>query len=345
MKDKAMKIHAKAPNRIDLSGGTLDIYPLYVFLDGGYTLNAAIDLYSEVTLTPREDQRFVFHSQDLDLNLELSREELRAGVPQGDFFQLLVEIVRFYEPATGLTISTCNQAPKGSGLGASSALLIALSGALNQYNRTYMDGESLIQFGADLEARSLGIPTGKQDYYAALYGGLSAIHFSIQGIEHQTLDLDGSFIEKLNQSLLVSFTGQSHFSGTNNWSMLKSYVENQGNTREHLHAIRQTSEHMLSALFAEDLEHLIELINEEWHNRKALAEGVSTPQIENMMAAAREQGAWASKICGAGGGGCMLTLCPAELKTKVAQALTDTGAQVMHQKIAPLGLQVNVLSE
>jgi len=338
-----MKIHAKAPNRIDLSGGTLDIYPLYVFVDGGYTLNAAIDLYSEVTLTPRSDERFVFVSEDLDLHLELSRAELQAGVPQGDIFQLLVEIVRFYEPATGLEIRTRNQAPKGSGLGASSSLLIALSGALNQYNRTYMDGESLIRFGADLEARSLGIPTGKQDYYAALYGGLSAIHFGIEGVEHQNLDLDGSFIEKLNQSLLVSFTGQSHFSGTNNWGMLKAYVENQGQTREHLHAIRQTSEKMLDALMSEDLEQLVHLINEEWHNRKSLAEGVSTPQIDAMMAAAQAAGAWASKICGAGGGGCMLTLCPAGLKEQVAKALESQGAQVMHHSIASQGLQVSVL--
>lgn len=340
-----MKIHAKAPNRIDLSGGTLDIYPLYVFLDGGYTLNAAIDLYSEVILTPRDDDRFVFHSEDLFLNLDLSREELQAGVPQGDIFQLLVEIVRFYEPATGLHISTRNQAPKGSGLGASSALLIALSGALNQYNRTYMDGESLIRYGADLEARSLGIPTGKQDYYAALYGGLSAIHFGVEGVEHQNLDLDGSFVEQLNGSLLVSFTGQSHFSGTNNWNMLKAYVEDQGKTREHLAAIRETSEKMLDALLAEDLGGLVSLINEEWHNRKSLAEGVSTPQIDAMMAAARAKGAWASKICGAGGGGCMLTLCPPEAKALVAEALESQGAQVMHQKVATQGLQVSVISE
>ncbi|PIQ28255.1 hypothetical protein COW36_04530 [bacterium (Candidatus Blackallbacteria) CG17_big_fil_post_rev_8_21_14_2_50_48_46] len=340
-----MKIHAKAPNRIDLSGGTLDIYPLYVFLDGGYTLNAAIDLYSEVTLTPIPEDHFYFYSEDLDLKRDLSREELQAGLPQGDFFQLLVEIVRFYEPATGLKISTHNQAPKGSGLGASSALLIALSGALNQYNRSYMDGETLIHYGADLEARSLGIPTGKQDYYAALYGGINAIHFGLNGITHENLELTPSFIEKLNQSLVISFTGQSHFSGTNNWNMLKAFIEDQGKTREHLHAIRQTSERMLDALESADMEHLVQLLDEEWKNRKALAEGVSTPQIDAMILAAKEQGAWASKICGAGGGGCMLTLCPAELKPAVEKALQENGATIMKQQIAPLGLQVNVISD
>jgi D-glycero-alpha-D-manno-heptose-7-phosphate kinase len=338
-----MKIHAKAPNRIDLSGGTLDIYPLYVFLDGGYTVNAAIDLYSEVTLTPRADDRFCFHSQDLDLHLELSREQLQQGITQGEFFQLLVEIVRFYEPATGLDISTCNQAPKGSGLGASSALLIALSGALNQYNRSYFDGETLIQYGADLEARSLGIPTGKQDYYAALYGGFSAIHFGLDGVSHQSLALDPHLLAQFNQSLVISFTGQSHFSGTNNWSMLKAYIENQGQTRAHLQAIRQTSEEMLTAIQAADFEQLIRLIQVEWHNRKSLAEGVSTPEIETMVAAAKAQGAWVSKICGAGGGGCMLTLCPALVRAEVETALTGAGATILRHQIAPLGLRVSVM--
>lgn len=340
-----MKIHAKAPNRIDLSGGTLDIYPLYIFLDGGTTLNAAIDVYSEVVLTPRTDEQFHFNSKDLELKRVFSREQLQAGLPPGDFFQLLVEIVRFYEPATGLNISTRNQAPKGSGLGASSALLIALSGALNQFNRTYLDGESLIQFGADLEARSLGIPTGKQDYYAALYGGFSAIHFGLESIHHQSLLLSSQFQARFNQSLVVSFTGQSHFSGTNNWNMLKAYIEDQGQAREHLLAIRKTSEKMLHALQAEDFEAMVQLIQEEWNNRKSLAEGVSTPQIDAMIAAAQAQGAWASKICGAGGGGCMLTLCPAAVKAEVEQALEATGATIMRQQVTSLGLQVNVLED
>lgn len=340
-----MKIYAKAPNRIDLSGGTLDIYPLYIFLDGGITLNAAIDVYSEVSLTPRTDDQFHFKSEDLGLTRVLNREQLRVGLPPGDFFQLLAEIVRFYEPTTGLNISTHNHAPQGSGLGASSALLIALSGALNQYNRTYLDGETLIQRGADLEARALGIPTGKQDYYAALYGGFNAIHFKLDGIHHQSLALTPHFQERFNQSLIISFTGQSHFSGTNNWNMLKAYIENQGTTRAHLQAVRTTSEKMLSALLEENFESLAQLIHEEWENRKALAEGVTTAQIDAMIAAAQDQGAWASKICGAGGGGCLLTLCPAARKPQVEQALEATGAKIMRQQVTSLGLQVNVLED
>lgn len=338
-----MKIASQAPNRIDLAGGTLDIYPLYVFLEGGYTLNAAIDLYSRVELETRDDDRFSFRSVDMDAALELSREDLFAGTGDDSLFRLLIEVVRFYAPDRGLHVTTHNQAPKGSGLGASSALLIALSGALNQLNSRYADGETLIRQGADLEAWSLGIPTGKQDYYAALYGGLQAIHFGKAGIRREPLALSPTFVQRLNAGLVLSFTGQSHFSGTNNWNMMKRYIDDSGDSREALRRIGQTSARLREALLAEDLEAVFELIKEEWHNRKSLAEGVSTDQIESMIAAAAAAGARASKICGAGGGGCLLTFCPPAQREAVQQALSETGAEILPQQIVFQGLQVTHL--
>lgn len=335
-----MKITAQTPNRIDLAGGTLDIYPLYVFLEGGYTLNAAIDLYSRVELEVRRDDIFSFRSIDMDAHFEISRDDLLLGAGDQSLFRLLIEIVRFYLPQTGLNITSHNQAPKGSGLGASSALLIALSGALNQLNGTYADGDALIRQGADLEAWSLEIPTGKQDYYAALYGGLQAIYFGKAGIQREPLKLSQSFLETLNSNLVLSFTGQSHFSGTNNWNMVKRYIDNSGDTRQALQQIGQTSKLLRHALLNEDLDQVYRLLNQEWQNRKALADGVSNTQIENMITAANQAGALANKICGAGGGGCLLTFCPADKREAVESALSQTGAEIMRHHIVPQGLQV-----
>lgn len=335
-----MKITTQAPNRIDLAGGTLDIYPLYIFLEGGITLNAAIDLYSTVTLETRDDDQFVFESVDLQETLQISRSDLLARKADASTFRLLIEIVRFYLPDTGLLVRSHNQAPKGSGLGASSALLIALSGALNQLRHTHLDGESLIRHGADLEAWSLGIPTGKQDYYAALYGGVNALHFNSQGVRREALKLSSDFLTALNAGLVLSFTGQSHFSGTNNWNMMKRYIDNSGDTRQALGRIRETADQLYQALSQEDLQQVYALIQQEWENRKALAEGVSNAQIERMIAAAQEAGARASKICGAGGGGCLLTLCPPEHKAAVSEALRGTGAEIMPQQIVMDGLRV-----
>jgi D-glycero-alpha-D-manno-heptose-7-phosphate kinase len=336
-----MIIRAKAPNRIDLSGGTLDIYPLYVFMDGGCTVNAAIDLYSEVELETREQPGIEIHSRDLDLTLSLSPEELAHGNYDDSVFGLLVQILRFYRPQVGLRVSTRNHAPKGSGLGASSALLIALSGALNQLNKTYYDGETLIRFGADLEARSLGVPTGKQDYYGAMYGGISAIHFETAGIRREELGLSQTFLDTLNRSLIISFTGDSHFSGTNNWNMMKGYIDNIGHTRDHLKQIKTTAYAMREALRDGDFDQVMALINEEWNNRKQLAEGVSTPQIDRMIAGAAAQGALASKICGAGGGGCMITFCEPQHRSAVIQAIEAEGARILPNRIVPHGLTLH----
>lgn len=338
-----MKITARTPNRIDLAGGTLDIYPLYVFLEGGYTLNAAIDLYSQVDLSPREDDQFYFESVDFGTELLVSREDLLSGRADTSDFRLLVQGVKAYLPAQGLNIRSFNQAPKGSGLGASSALLIALSGALNQWNAVYPEGNTLIQRAADLEAWVLGIPTGKQDYYAALYGGLQAIHFDQSGIQREFIHLPPETLSRLNEGLVLSFTGESHFSGTNNWNMMKRYIDDSGDTRRSLNAIRDTSAALYRALQQADLEQVYSLLNQEWQNRKSLADGVSTPQIESMISAAKGAGALANKICGAGGGGCLLTLCEPGQREQVEAALQDTGAQIMRHQITPQGLQVNVL--
>lgn len=335
-----IRIHTRTPNRIDLAGGTLDIYPLYLFLSGGYTLNAAIDLYSEIQLETREDDQFVFRSEDLNTDLSLSRDALMQGQGDDSALRLLMEGVRFYRPATGLNITSRNQAPKGSGLGASSALLIALSGALNQLNRQYLPGEQLIQHAADLEAWALDIPTGKQDYYAAMYGGVQALHFSNRGVQRENLQLSEAFFQQLNAGLVLSFTGQSHFSGTNNWNMMKRYIDNSDNTRTALQGIRKTAVDVRRALQNEDLEALSAALNQEWRNRKNLAEGVSTPQIESMIKAVNAAGAWASKICGAGGGGCLLTFCPPAQRSAVEAALQETGAAVMQHSIVRHGLQI-----
>lgn len=337
-----MKISARTPNRIDLAGGTLDIYPLYLFLEGGYTLNAAIDLYSQVDLSPRDDDQFHFESVDFGTELLVSRDDLLAGHADDSDFRLLVQGVKAYLPSQGLNIRSFNQAPKGSGLGASSALLIALSGALNQWNATYADGNTLLQRAADLEAWVLGIPTGKQDYYAALYGGLQAIHFDQAGVRREHIAIPQKTLTQINAGLVLSFTGESHFSGTNNWNMMKRFIDDSGQTRKSLMAIRETSQALYHALCAGDLEQIYALLNQEWKNRQSLAEGVTTPQIEAMIAAANAAGARANKICGAGGGGCLLTLCEPGQREAIEAALVSTGAQIMHHQITSQGLQVNV---
>jgi D-glycero-alpha-D-manno-heptose-7-phosphate kinase len=332
-----MYVEAIAPNRIDLAGGTLDIYPLYLFEEGSVTVNIGTDVSSRVRLTPRSDA--AVHIRSVDTGLEQSARNMEELDPRGPL-DLVARLLRFYAPSAGVDVETENRAPRGSGLGASSALLIALSGALNELNGTGYDGETLIRYGADLEAQNIEIPTGKQDYYAAYYGGVNAIHWGIRSNEVRKLVVTEEVITTLERRLILSFTGLSHFSGATNWDMLRNYIENRGSTRASMQAIKETAHDMAAALLAGDFDGFARVLDREWQNRRSLADGVSNPEIDGMMDAARAAGAMASKLCGAGGGGCMITFAEEGAREQVQDALVSRGARLLPYRISRGGLQV-----
>jgi D-glycero-alpha-D-manno-heptose-7-phosphate kinase len=332
-----MIVEASAPCRIDLAGGTLDIYPLYLFEEGGITVNMAVDLTSEVRLATRADGRICIRSLDTETELTAaSIDELPLGGP----LDLIARLLRFYRPPAGLDVETRNRAPKGSGLGASSSLLIALSGALNALHGSPHPPERLIDCGANLEAQNIRIPTGKQDYYPPLHGGVNAIWFEVAGNRVEPLLVDERARDALERRLILTFTGISHFSGATNWDMMRNYIDGAGSTRERLAAIKRTALAMRECLLNADLERFGAVLDEEWRNRRDLAEGVATPETERMMAAAREAGAIASKLCGAGGGGCMITWAPEGGEAAVAAALESAGARRLPYRISRQGLTV-----
>jgi D-glycero-alpha-D-manno-heptose-7-phosphate kinase len=332
-----MTVEAMAPCRIDLAGGTLDIWPLYLFLDGGLTVNIGIDLYSRVRIESREDPRIHLRSLDTGLELEAaSVDELPLGGP----LDLVARAVKFYRPAGGITLETENAAPKGSGLGASSSLLICLSGSLCAFNDRDHDPERLVDCAANLEAQNIRIPTGKQDYYPPLHGGVNAIWFEVGGNRVETLLVDEAAISLLERRLILSFTGISHFSGATNWDMTRNYIEGSGETRTHLAQIKATAVEMRECLLTSDFERFARVLDHEWQNRRQLAEGVATPETDRMMAAARRAGAQASKLCGAGGGGCMITFVPDGARETVIAALEAEGARPLPYHIARRGLRV-----
>jgi D-glycero-alpha-D-manno-heptose-7-phosphate kinase len=337
MKGEVMIVEATAPTRIDLAGGTLDIYPLYLFEEGGITVNIGIDVVSRVRVSTRADGAVSIRSVDTGLEERApSLDALAFGGP----LDLCVRILRFYRPATGVDVELENRAPRGSGLGASSSLLIALSGALNALTGSRYNPETIINFGADLEAQNIRIPTGKQDYYAAMHGGVNAIWFNVEGNRVEPLLVDEAAVHTLEERLVLSFTGISHFSGATNWDMLRNYIEGRGDTRAKMAGIKQTALAMRDALQAGDFDAFARVLDQEWQNRRGLAEGVSTPEIDRMMAAAHRAGALASKICGAGGGGCMISFAREGRRDDVIAALEAHGARHIPYRISRTGLEV-----
>lgn len=332
-----MYVEAIAPARIDLAGGTLDIYPLYLFEETGITVNIGIDVSSRARITAREDEEIHLHSVDTDARLVVPNV---AALPVEGPLDLVARVVRFYAPKGGVNVETENRAPKGSGLGASSSLLVALSAALNEFNASGLDGETLIRYAADVEAQNIRIPTGKQDYYAAYYGGVNAIHWGIRENKVRKLLVSEETIQTLESRLIVSFTGISHFSGATNWDMLRNYIENTGNTRLAMREINETAHEMAEVLMAADFDGFARVLDREWRHRRSLADGVSTPEIDAMMADAVQAGALVSKLCGAGGGGCMITFCQPGTQDAVRAALTSRGATILPFRISRDGIQI-----
>ncbi|HEY2932988.1 MAG TPA: hypothetical protein VGK99_14690 [Acidobacteriota bacterium] len=334
-----MIIYADAGTRIDLAGGTLDIFPLYLFEDYGITINAAVDLNSRVRVATRRDRRIILIAEDL--NLVEEAPTLEALQPAG-VMDLVARIIKFYAPRQGIEVTTRSNVPKGSGLGASSSLLISLSAALVRLMRKNVTPEKIIDYGANIEAQSIRIPTGKQDYYPPMYGGFNALWFRTEGIRREKLRLSRRFRNQFYDRLILSFTGESRFSGTSNWNMTKKYIDNSGNTVEKMKRIKETALEMREALMQEKLEEFGKLLEREWANRKLLAEGVTNSRIDALMEAARQTGAVSSKICGAGGGGCMISFVRPGKREAVAGALTKAGATILDYHFRESGVRVRV---
>lgn len=332
-----MLIESSAPARIDLAGGTLDLWPLHLFFDNPPTLNAAIDLYARVTLKTRRDRAFTVESKDLGQKARFASIE---NLPERHPLELILRLVRFYRPKTGLDIVTECQAPAGSGIGGSSALNVALNGALNRLTGSRYPRERLVEIAKNIETQVIRVPAGIQDYYSALNGGAQAIDPACDGVNTRALPLD---LVHLTRHFVLCFTGRPRASGINNWQVFQDVVNARKKTHRELAAIGEVSRAMEMELAAGRLDRFPGLFDAEWQARKRLAPGIATPEMEKLIKTARKAGALAAKVCGAGGGGCVAFFTLPETKTTVMQALESAGGRVLPFRFVKRGLVVKTL--
>jgi D-glycero-alpha-D-manno-heptose-7-phosphate kinase len=326
-------IDASAPTRIDLAGGTLDIWPLYLYHEGAQTLNAAISLRARCTLRPRTDRRIVIVSDDTGCRVEAEHwSELRDN-PE---LRLLGRVLHYFQ-AEGLELRTRCESPMGAGIAGSSALNIAVCGALSAWLHRPLTDEALLQIAMNVEAQAIDVPTGVQDYRPALYGGVSAVELGVDGIRRVGLLVPA---EALEQRLVLAYTGATRKSGINNWEVMKSHIDGDRAVQNRFARIRDIAATMRVALEAGDWPEVGRQIGEEWENRKGLAPGVTTPEIDAMLVSARAAGADAGKICGAGGGGCLVCIGEPDARPAIRRALASSGARVLDFRVETRGLVV-----
>jgi D-glycero-alpha-D-manno-heptose-7-phosphate kinase len=328
-----VRIVSSAPTRIDLAGGTIDIWPLYLFHDGALTLNAAISLRAHAEIESRDDGRVELRS--IDTNRTASAEGAAALDADGDL-SLLALLCRHYQ-LENATLTTRGQSPAGAGIAGSSALAIALSGALTRWNNSSLDPEELLLTAMNVECRAIRVPAGVQDFRPALYGGIAAIELRPEAIKRVAIDVDPRELEK---RIVLVYTGAPRHSGTNNWEITKRHIDGDRHVFDCFERIRDTAVAMRIALQRGDWDEVGRQIAIEWENRKRLAPGVTTSTIDDLVARARAAGATAAKVCGAGGGGCMFCYGPPSARSAIADALVAGGARLLDYHIETEGLKI-----
>jgi D-glycero-alpha-D-manno-heptose-7-phosphate kinase len=326
-------IVSSAPTRIDLAGGTLDIWPLYLFHDGASTLNAAISLRAHATIEPRTDGRIELRSVEADRRVSAGAWTELTGSSD---LVLLARLARHWQLANA-TLTTRGESPTGAGIAGSSALTVAACGALARWAGGCLDPEMLLRVAMNVECQAIGVPTGAQDYPPALHGGIAAIELRADGIRRVALDVDP---HELERRILLAYTGAPRSSGTNNWDITKRHIDGDRHIFDCFERIRDTSVAMRDALALGDWDQVGRQIAKEWDNRKRLAPGVTTPTIDDVINRAMAAGATAAKVCGAGGGGCLFCYGPPEARPAIAAALASGGARVLEYCIEMEGLRV-----
>jgi D-glycero-alpha-D-manno-heptose-7-phosphate kinase len=333
-----MQIASQAPCRVDLAGGTLDIWPLYLYHANAVTVNFAVDRYTRCVLETRSDRRILLSSKVL--GIAESFESLEALEAANKYkLPLPAQVVRFFAPRTGFELRTDSEAPPGAGISGSSALIIAIASALDRLTGAGYKLEKLREISQNIEARIIRVPTGSQDYYPAMYGGVSAIELGVAGIVRQKIPVD---VRDFNERIVLAYTGVPRNSGINNWEVMKAHIDGDRRVHRNFDEIAAIAQAMRGALERSDWSEVGRLLREEWSHRRKNAPGISTPLIDRLVAVTRKAGATGAKACGAGGGGCVFFLAERGSRQRVSEAIEREGATLLPARVAPRGVKVTV---
>jgi len=335
---KGARIIAQAPCRADLAGGTLDLWPLYLFHSGCLTLNIAVNIQTSCRVTPLKGRAIHLRSLDTKKHEQFSSlDDLyrarRFRLP------LAAYLIQFFSPQQGLLIETNSESPAGAGISGSSALMIAATAALARFTGRNLSLEQMRVIAQNVEAQIIRVPTGCQDYYPALYGGVSAVHLDADGIHREAVPVS---TEEIEQRFVLAYTGKPRQSGINNWEVFKAHINGDQRVFRNFEQISEIARAMHTALAHGDWAAVARLLRREWKVRRANAPGISTPLIDKLIAVAGKHGGLAAKVCGAGGGGCVIFMVEKGAASRVATAIGDNGGRVLPFQVARDGLTLSV---
>ncbi|MGE5190254.1 MAG: hypothetical protein ACM3NF_09375 [Gemmatimonadota bacterium] len=320
------RVSATVPNRVDLAGGTLDIYPLYLLVPGSMTVNAAIAIASRVEIVPAPGKARMVSGN----YAERAEADDTHGFPPGGKLGLIAAALRCFPPVRGVTLSIVNEAPIGSGLGASSALLVATMLAMDALLGRRRPWKDTAREAMEIEAAHLRSLTGRQDHVAALRGGIQGIAFAPGRIDAARIPAAGAAGRALAAHGFLAGTGKSHHSSDVNWRMIRGAIEGDRAVLRKFAAIAAAARDAWDAVASAEIGAVGAAVAREWAVRKTLAPGVSTRLVDAALGSRELRGPVAgAKLCGAGGGGMLFGLLRApEDRRKVEEILRRRGFAV-----------------
>ena len=334
MKAVRRYFRARAPLRLSFCGGGTDVSP-YPEEHGGMVLSATINQYAYASLAPRRDSRLTLSSLDYDI---VAKYDHPRRLKLDGSLDLIKAAVRALKVKRGADLWVHSDAPPGSGLGSSSTIVVALIGVLREWLGRAMSSYDVAELAYRVERVDLGLAGGKQDQYAATFGGFNFIEFGGDGAVVNPLRIGRDVLHELEYRLLLCYMGQTRQSAKIIERQTAAYREGRGPVVEALHRLKQETLEMKRALLLGDVDAMGELLHQAWEQKKRLDDSISNSRVDKLYALARKEGAIGGKMPGAGGGGYFLLLTRFDRKHRVAAALERHGGQVVPFQFENRGL-------
>ena len=325
---------ARAPLRISLCGGGTDVSP-YPEEHGGMVLSATINQYAYASLRPRRDSRLTLASLDYDV---VARYDHPRRLKLDGNLDLIKAVVRAFKVRRGADLWVHSDAPPGSGLGSSSTLVVALIGVISKWLGRTLSSYDVAELAYRIERVDIGLAGGRQDQYAAAFGGFNFIEFDADGTVVNPLRIRTDVLNELEYRLLLCYMGQTRQSARIIERQTAAYRAGQSAVVEALHRLKRETLEMKKALLLGKVDALGELLHQAWESKKQLDEGISTSHVDRLYRLARKEGAIGGKMPGAGGGGYFLLLTRFDRKHRVAAVLEKHGGQVVPFQFERRGL-------
>lgn len=336
-----MIYRSKAPLRIGLAGGGTDVSP-YSDLYGGAILNATISLYARATIEPISENRIILEAVDRNEQQEFG---ISNELPIDGTLDLLKGVYNRIKKDypfkdQGFRLSTFVDAPAGSGLGTSSTLVVSIIGAFTEMLRLPLGEYDMAHYAYEIEREYLGLAGGKQDQYAATFGGVNYMEFyGDDKVIVNPLRVNQDHLFELENNLLLYYTATSRESAQIITRQSRNVTDKKEASIEAMHQLKQQAQRMKEALLKGKLNEIGEILDYGFEQKRKMAEGISNRLTEEIYQAAKQAGATGGKISGAGGGGFMIFYCPGNSKYKVMKSLERFGGHCRNYQLVEHGLK------